>query len=145
MVCTFFGHSNCCGLSEGVVERAIEELITKGVDKFYIGNQGNFDGMVFSCLIKLKKIYPHISFAVVLAYLPTKKTEYDAYYGYSIYPEGVEECPQRFAIDRRNKWMIEHSDCCLCYITHTWGGAYKFANQAKKKGLELICIGDVKL
>lgn len=145
MVCIFFGHGDCYKLPEAVLLHAIEELIIKGVDKFYVGHQGHFDSMAFSCLMKLKSIYPHISFTVVLAYLPTQKTEYDPYYGYSMYPEGIEECPQRFAIERRNKWMIDQADCCLCYITHSWGGAYKFAKQAKRKGLEITCLGDVEL
>lgn len=145
MVCTFFGHSDCYGLAENVLLRTIEKLILAGVDEFYVGNQGHFDSMVFSCLIKLKDVYPHISFAVVLAYLPTQKTEYDPYHGYSMYPEGIEEGPQRFAIERRNKWMIDHADCCLCYITHSWGGAHKFAKQAKQKGLAITYIGDAEL
>ncbi|MBO5401937.1 MAG: hypothetical protein J6A85_02060 [Clostridia bacterium] len=145
MICTFFGHSDCYGLAEAVLFRTIEKLISEGVDEFYVGNQGHFDNMVFSCLIKLKSIYPHISFTVVLAYLPMRKAEHDPYHGYSIYPEGIEEGPQRFAIERRNKWMINHADCCLCYITHSWGRAYKFAKQAQKKGLKVICLGDAEL
>lgn len=144
-VCTFFGHSDCYRLDEGVLQRTIEDLIAQGVDTFYVGNHGNFDSAVFSCLMKLKDIYPHISFAVVLAYLPIQKSEYDLYHGYGMYPEGIEEGPQRFAIERRNKWLIAHADCCLCYITHTWGGAQKFAKQAKRKGLNVLNLGGVEL
>lgn len=145
MVCTFFGHSDCYGLDEKVLKSAIEELVHKGVDTFYVGHQGHFDSAVFTCLMKLKDVYPHISFAVVLAYLPIQKSEYDPYHGYSMYPEGIEEGPQRFAIERRNKWLIAHADCCLCYITHTWGGAYKFAKQAKRKGLNFLNLGGAEL
>ena len=56
MICTFFGHSDCYGLDFNVVEVAIQELILKGVDTFYVGHQGYFDCLVFDCLKELKKL-----------------------------------------------------------------------------------------
>ena len=140
-VCTFFGHSDCYRLEAATLRRAIEELIVKGVDTFYVGHQGHFDSMVLVCLTELQKTYPNISFTVVLAYLPTQKTEYDLYSGRSMYPEGLEMGHPRFGIERRNKWMIDHASYCLCYIDHTLGGAYKFARQAKRRGLTVINLG----
>ena len=139
-VCTFFGHSDGYGLDETLLQRTIEDLILQGVDTFYVGNHGYFDGVVFSCLKKLKNVYPHISLAVVLAYLPKQKSEYDIYQGYSMYPE-IEEGPERFAIERRNKWMIQQSDRCIVLIDRTFGGAYKFARMAKHRGLQVINLG----
>ncbi|MBQ7836490.1 MAG: DUF1273 domain-containing protein [Clostridia bacterium] len=143
MICTFFGHRECYGLNEKTLERAIDELIRKGVDTFYVGHQGNFDSMVLGCLKKLKEIYSNISFTVVLAYMPTHK--YDLYNGYSIYPEGLEIGLPKFSIERRNKWMIDRSDYCLCYVDHTRGGAYKFVKIAKNKGVEIINLGSVEV
>ena len=144
-VCTFFGHRDCYGLDESLLQSKIEELIRQGVDTFYLGNQGQFDRMVFGCLGRLVQVYPHIDFAVVLAYFPTQDAETDPYCGRSIYPEGMEEGPPRFAIERRNRWMVNHSDYCLCYITHTQGGAFKFAKYAKQKGLTIIHLGNALL
>ena len=140
-VCTFFGHSECYGLDAAVLRSAIEELIEQGITEFVVGNHGQFDGMVFSCLQSLSKDYPKISYSVALAYLPTNNQEYDIYHGHSFYPEGQEIGPAKFAIERRNRWMIVVSDCCLCYINHTWGGAYKFARMAKNRGLQVINLG----
>ena len=145
MVCTFFGHSECYGLDAGVLRSSIEELIRSGVDTFYVGNQGDFDRMVLGCLRELGKTYGHISFSAVLAYLPPPKSEYDPYEGHSIYPAGMEIGPTRFAIERRNRWMIDRATVCLCYITHRWGGAYKFARLAKRRGLRVINLGDKEL
>ena len=140
-VCTFFGHSECYGLDAAVLRSAIEELIEQGITEFVVGNHGQFDGMVFSCLQSLSKDYPKISYSVALAYLPTNNQEYDIYHGHSFYPEGQEIGPAKFAIERRNRWMIVAADCCLCYINHTWGGAYKFARMAKNRGLQVINLG----
>ena len=69
-------------------------------------------------------------FAVVLAYLPTKKL---AYPFPSLLPDGIEAAPKRFAISYRNKWMLKQSHFVVTYITHDWGGAAQFASLAKKQ------------
>lgn len=136
--CTFFGHREFYSLDEQVLKDTIEDMIRKGVDTFYVGNQGQFDSAVYRCLRNLRKEYPHIWICVVLAYLPTKKNEYDDMVD-TMYPE-IEGHP-KFAIERRNRWMIDHSDFLLCYINHTWGGAYKFARLAKHHGKAVINLG----
>ena len=93
-VCTFFGHRECCGLDKAVLRSAIEDLIKQGTTEFLVGNHGQFDGMVFSCLQDLSKEYPEISYSVVLAYLPTRKEAYDLYQGHSFYPEGHKLSPK---------------------------------------------------
>lgn len=140
--CTFFGHRECFGFDSQVLKQAIERLIAQGVDTFYVGNQGQFDSAVYSCLKQLRNEHPHIRICVVLAYLPTEKNEYDDASD-TMYPE-IEGHP-KFAIDRRNRWMIDHSDYCLCCINHTWGGAYKFARLAKRRGKTVINLGCTQL
>ena len=145
MVCTFFGHSECYGLDAAVLRRAIEELIEQGVTEFVVGNHGQFDAMVFSSLQDLGKVYPEILYSVALAYLPTHKEDYDIYHGHSFYPEGMEIGPPKFAIERRNRYLIDTADVCLCYVNHTFGGAYKFALLAKHRGLRIVNCGSAEL
>ena len=140
--CTFFGHRECFGLDSRALLQAIEDLIVQGVDTFYVGNQGQFDSIVYSCLKQLRKEHPRIRVCVVLAYLPAEKSEYDDMTD-TMYPE-IEGHP-KFAIERRNRWMIDHSDFLLCYINHTWGGAYKFARLAKNRGKTVINIGNAEI
>ena len=140
-VCTFFGHSECYGLNAAVLRNAIEALINQGATEFLVGNHGQFDSMVFSCLRDLRKEHPEISYSVVLAYLPNRKENCDIYHGHSFYPEGLEIGPAKFAIGRRNRYLIDSADICLCYINHTFGGAYKFARMAKNRGLNVINLG----
>ena len=142
--CTFFGHSQCYRLEKEILMSAIEEMIKKGIDTFYVGNHGNFDTMVYNCLKQLSMQYPHIRYGVVLAYLPSKKREFDDYSN-AVFPEGIEIGPPQFAIERRNRWMVDVSDYCLCYIDHTWGGAYKFVCLAKHRGLSVVNLGSIKI
>ena len=136
--CTFFGHRECYGLDAAALENAILKLIHQGIDTFYVGNQGSFDRLCYHCLKQLRKSYPNIQICVVLAYLPTKSAD-DADLEDAIYPE-IEGYP-KFAIERRNRWMIDQSDYCICYINHTWGGAYKFVRIAKNQGLQILNLG----
>lgn len=137
--CTFFGHRQCNGVDVQKLRNAMEVLIGKGVDTFYVGNQGEFDTLVRSTLKQLRLLYPHIRYAVVLAYLPTERKEYEDHAD-TMYPEGIEKGPPKFAIERRNRWLVNASDYCICYIHHTWGGAYKFVQLAKRKGKTVINI-----
>ena len=125
-----------------VLRLAIEDLIRDGVDTFYVGDQGQFDGMVYGCLKQLREEYPHICVSVVLAYLPIHRREGEDMSD-AMYPE-IEGHP-RFAIERRNRWMIQRSDYCVCHIQHTWGGAYKFARMAKRRGLTVIDLGGAEI
>ncbi len=142
--CTFFGHRDCYGLREEDLNRVIVALIGRGVDTFYVGHQGQFDGVVRNQLRKLKEEYPYIHYEVVLAYLPTEKKEYDDYID-AVYPEGLECVPRKFAILKRNEWMLHRSQYCICYISHSWGGAYTFAMKAQKQGKTVLQLGPLLL
>ena len=84
----------------------------------------------------------NINYYIVLAYLPFNKTE-GADYSHTVYPEGIEATPKRFAISFRNKWMIEQSDYVISYITHSFGGAAQFVERARKKGKTIINLSEL--
>ena len=132
--CTFFGHRDCPETIKPKLREVLVDLITNhGVKMFYVGHQGQFDIYVHSELKKLKQEYPQINYAVVLAYMPRRKAEYDDYSD-TMLPEGIESVHPRYAISWRNNWMLKQSDYIVTYITHTWGGAAKYASIAKKHG-----------
>ena len=138
-VCTFFGHRDCPETVKTNLFSAIEKLITlNNVRIFYVGNHGNFDRLVVSVLKELKNKYPEIKYYVVLAYLPSKSNGTESYE--TIFPEGIENVPKRFAIDFRNRWMIEKSDCVVTCINRGFGGAAKAKSYAEKHGKNIIEI-----
>ena len=135
-VCTFFGHADSPTNIKKEIQKVIEDLILqKGVNTFYVGTNGNFDRMVQSVLIDLKKQYPNLECCTVLAYIPGIKPEFDIGYEKleSLYPDGLEKVPKRFAIDWRNKWMVQQSDYVISYVRHSFGGAAKYMELAKRK------------
>ena len=139
--CTFFGHRDCPEFIRLKLREVLIDLITShGVDMFYVGHQGQFDAYVHSELKRLKQEYPQINYAVVLAYMPGKKTEYDDYSD-TMLPEGIESVHPRYAISWRNNWMLRQSDYVVAYITHSWGGAAKYAERAKRQQKTVINVG----
>ena len=131
MVCTFFGHKDTPKEIEPTLRSTLIDLIeNKNVNVFYVGNNGNFDTMVRRQLEDLSQTYP-ITYSVVLAYLPTEKNKCDNLSN-TIYPEGLETVPKRFAISWRNKWMIQQSDVVVTNVNHNFGGAVQFKDVAKR-------------
>lgn len=143
-ICTFFGHKNAPDDIEKDLEKAIIDLIkNKNVDRFYVGNQGNFDTMVVRCLNRIKTFYPNIRYYIVLAYMPMPRVSMEnccANYNDTIFPEELASVLPKFAIIERNKWMINKSDYVVTYVKNNVGGASRFKKISEKKGKVIIEI-----
>ena len=141
MTVTFFGHKDTPKEIEPTLRTTLVDLIENhGATEFYVGNNGNFDTMVRRQLEELSHTYS-ITYNVVLAYLPTKKNEYDNFTN-TLLPEGIETAPKRFAISYRNKWMVEQSDVVVTYVTHSFGGAAQFKELAERQGKMVIELSE---
>ena len=139
LTCTFFGHRDCPASLKPKLRAMVVELIMRhGVDRFYVGRQGAFDAMARSVLRELEEVYPHISYAVVLERLPGPRDESVWDFSDTIFPEGLETVPPRFAIARRNEWMLKQADFVVTYVTHNWGGAAQFAEKAQRQGKTVL-------
>ncbi|MBQ8135116.1 MAG: hypothetical protein IJ192_12040 [Clostridia bacterium] len=140
--CCFFGHREVMHNIRPRLTAIIEKLITEeGVTEFYVGNQGQFDSMVFYVLKELKAKYPKIRYTVVLAYMPDEHIR-ELYGEDTLFPDGLETVPKRFAISKRNDWMIQQSGIAVCYVHKVTGGAVKFRDKAGNKGLRVIDVLD---
>lgn len=140
MKVTFCGHGGIT-YSDDIRERlkeAVTELIAQGADEFLFGGYGSFDMLAAHTVYELKKEYRNIKSVLVVPYL---NREYDMdWYDDSVFPP-LERVPKRYAIVRRNYWMVEQSDVLVCYIDHAWGGAYRTFERAKAKKKRIIQLG----
>lgn len=142
--CTFFGHRECPDSIRPALKSVIEDLIVNhNVERFYVGNQGQFDALVRCVLRDLCAEYPQIDYAVVLAYLPGEKAPYRDDSD-TIFPEGMECVPPRYAISKRNAWMLKRCEYVVAYVNHTWGGAAKYTQQAQAQGKTVIHLGNMR-
>ena len=143
--CTFLGHRSCPQTARDALLTELERLILQeNVRVFYVGTQGGFDKLVYEVVCSLEKHYD-IKVIVVLAYL-NKKNEH-IYYDLSktIFPECLEKAPPRFAINRRNIYMLEKSDYLVCYLNDPFSNTYKFVEKDIKMSLKVINLGNYAL
>ena len=138
--CCFFGHSDAPSNIEPKIKAAIMDLHDNGgVTEFLVGDKGNFDRMVYHALKELSQAIPTLNYKVVLSSLPVMKKDLNTVLPENtVYPEGIEKSPKRFAIDWRNRWMVGESDIVVCYIEHSWGGAAKYVELAAKKEKQVV-------
>ena len=136
MVCTFFGHKDAPSNIKMRLEEIIEALINEGVKNFYVGNNGNFDFYVQGVLENIVKKHNDIRFSVVLSTI--NETAIGAKQKYTVFPEGLENALPKFAISKRNDWMINNSQIVITYVRHNFSNSHKWLEKAKKKGLRVI-------
>ena len=142
MSVTFCGHSDGYWNPEVVTARlhsVIRDLIAEGANTFYLGGYGRFDGLAAETVRDLKSEFPYIRSILVIPYLNREysKTLYDE----SLFPP-IEEALPKFAISKRNEWMVEQADVVVSGVDHDWGGAYTTLKYAKRKKKRIISVVD---
>lgn len=112
-----------------------------GVSQFWVGGYGAFDSVASAAVMQLKKNFPHIKLYLILAYMPKEGAAVPNFYDGTVYPEGLELVPRRFAISRRNQWMVNNCDLVIGYVDAGFGGAYAACRMAARKEKLLFNIG----
>lgn len=142
--CTFIGHKDCPYYIKEKIRVAIEDLIMyRNVTDFYIGTNGMFDKYVYDILCDLEKTY-RIKIQVVLSYLNIKQNEYYDNIK-TLFPFELSLVPKRFAIVKRNNYMISKSQYMVCYVNNTYTNAYKYIDMARKRKLQIINLGELNV
>ena len=138
---TFCGHRHTQDTPElrAWLTSNVEKLIAEGADTFYLGGYGDFDHIAASVVWTLKQKYPQIEAVLVLAYLgrAVNGERYDR----TMYPE-IEGGPMRFAIVKRNRWLVDNSDVVIAYVILDSGGAAATRRYALRKNKRVINYGE---
>ncbi|MCQ2386953.1 MAG: hypothetical protein MJ066_00710 [Clostridia bacterium] len=138
MIISFFGHSDYLYMRKNDEKIADKKTILDYLEKlvgdkkcdFYLGLYGDFDYFAKECCQEYKKTHQNCKMIAILPYLTSKYCLDD--YDESIYPP-IEKCMRKFAILKRNEWIVENSDYIICFIKYTFGGANKAIEHARKK------------
>ena len=141
---TFFGHWIINQNIYNDVKSVVIDLIeNQKATTFYVGTHGGFDDMAQKVLAELSLVYPSIKYYIVFAYYDTKHKYFESdeeCIKHTIFPEGLEKVPRRFAIIERNRWMIKQSDIVVTYVKHIESGAAiakEIAEKEKKKAINI--------
>ncbi len=151
MTISFAGHSYIPS-SDKVKEIIKEQLLNIIIDAkyitFYLGGYGKFDEICAATCRELKQQYSGIEVIYVTPYISTseqKKIKELLNYGLydsTIYPP-IENTHPKFAISKRNEWMMTNSDLIIAYVNQNYGGAYKSLQIAKRRNKRIINICDL--
>ena len=145
MVIAFFGHSNYVSSLDD--EKQLVELLETAtfgeqVD-FYFGGYGNFDNFAYRCAKIYKKYHEDSKLIFITPYLngwlDNKRDFLQKNYDEIIYPD-IEQVPPKFAIIKRNEWIVNKSDYVFTYVKTHYGGAYRallYAHKHKKPYINL--------
>ena len=137
MIVTFCGHRDVFDPEtvSAWLNETVKGLIREGADCFYLGGYGQFDALAAAVVRKQKERYLEIRSVLVLPYLdrPFDASDYDE----TVYPP-LENVPKRYAVSRRNEYMIDRSDVVIAFVTRSFGGAYKTLCYAQRKQKRII-------
>lgn len=153
MIISFAGHSSVSQgekLCELVKEQIIKNANADDSITFYLGGYGDFDEICARACRELKRAYKSIELVYVMPYITASEQEkvkemieyglYDS----SIYPP-IETVPPKFAITKRNEWMVSNADLIIAFVKHNYGGAYKTLTWAKRKNKKIINLCDFEV
>ncbi len=143
MTITFIGHRDAPDHIAIIIKEEVTKLIeNNGANTFYIGTHGNFDNIAHRVMHDLSKKYNGLQIYTVIAYMPTSIKFPDLYFD-TVLPESVAAAIPKFAISKRNEWMIAHSDIVIAYVHKSFGGAAKAIKKATAKKKTIILIDKI--
>lgn len=138
--CCFVGH-NQCSVSLTIIDsiqQYINNLIVKcDVDVFYCGFYGQFDYMCANLVKQVQSVFPHVKLYAITPYILPSYNSHNEFFASMcdgvIYP-ALEYVPYKFAIAKRNDWMITNCHYVISCVNHSWGGAYRSLTKAISLG-----------
>lgn len=144
MIITFIGHSKLKSVS--AVESALREVLEKYISPenritFYCGGYGDFDLLCARVVRDMKRNISNCESILVIPYLNRGKSDIGSLYDQTLYPP-FESVPLKFAILKRNEWMIDESDVVIAFVEFSFGGASKSLAYAKRKNKTIVNLAD---
>ena len=141
MVCTFFGHKDAPESIKEKLEFEINSLIQSGIKSFLVGNNGYFDYLVQDLLKYISKDQNNIHYNIVLSKINEQAVSGCQHS--TVFPEGLEFAHPKYAICKRNDWLIKNSNIAIVYVTNSYSNCYKWAKKALSNGLKVINLADM--
>ena len=152
MIITFIGHSEIS--NRDLVKNKVTEALREQIDTdtrvvFYCGGYGDFDNICAEACSAIKKEKPLCEIIYVTPYIgpsyqqKLKAIEETRLYDAILYPP-LETVPFRYAILKRNEWMVDEADLVIAYVIRERGGAYKSMRYAIRKNKHIFNLAKQK-
>lgn len=152
--CCFTGHRNVVLTPqiEKDLNFVVRRLIEVGVEDFYAGGAIGWDTICAKTVIRFRdEKYHHIKLHLVLPCPESQQTaKWSAeckrvYYDVLNQADSIQVLSDKYhrnCMKDRNQWLIEHSDCCVCYYNknQSASGTGQTFRMALMKGLRVFNI-----
>lgn len=149
----FVGHRKLPPEQLGRIERQLEaviiNLIERGYVYFYAGGALGFDTIAARTVLSLKSEYPHIRLYLALPCLsqadkwnPSDREIYEYIKGKADKVVYTSHEYTRGCMFARDRYLVDNSSICVCYLTETTGGTRYTVNYAKKFYMPIINIAN---
>lgn len=150
MKISFTGHAFIC--SQDNVKEMVKQLLSSNINSeelitCYLGGYGDFDKICAYACRDLKQEYERVEVVYVAPYIGLREQKkFDemkrsGFYDAVVYPP-IESVPPKFAILKRNEWMMVNADLIIAYVERSYGGAYSALQIAKRKNKKIINVCD---
>ena len=149
--CCFTGHRHISEKKIELIRRNLKNTIIKaienGYDTFYAGGAVGFDTMAAQIILELKEEYPKIKLKLAL---PCKsqtdgwdKNDVDEYDRIKKLADEViytSEENKKGCMHKRNRYLVDNSSLCICYITRKSGGTAYTVKYAQNNGMTVVNV-----
>ena len=148
---TFTGHRCIDNILQ--VEMRLEKIIRELIQdheyvEFLVGRDGEFDQIVSSTVIRMKKRSGSNNCALVWV-MPYLNAEYENNTeSFDNYYDEIEICEEsscahfKGAIQIRNRHMVDRASLLICFVDHESGGAYQTLKYARKQRKSIINLAE---
>lgn len=131
---------------KSLLDRTVLEAAASGVRTFLTGGAPGFDTIAAESVLALKADFPDVRLLLALPshtqadeYPDALKARYERILreaSAAYYASETSNAPA--AMRRRNRFLVDHSDCCIAYFTQRGSGTSYTVNYAKKRGRYVV-------
>lgn len=127
----------------------IIKLIEDGYVYFMTGGALGFDTLAAQTILALRTNYPHIQLILALPCVSqankwslTERTTYEEIKESADKVIYISKEHTRGCMHKRNRYLVDSSSICVCYLTESTGGTVYTVSYANKKKLLIINVAE---
>ena len=127
------------------LKEAISSLAQEGYTDFLAGGALGFDTLAALALLALRKDHPQLRLTIVVpcegqtrGWPPEQVEIYQFILSQADARVYTAKTYFRGCMQKRNRYLVEHSATCICYLTKPTGGTAYTVQYAKGRGLSVL-------